>query len=127
MRDRTGFIARVHPRRRVAALPLALAIAGSWVEGSRRPTTRSGRSIAEPPASSRSMVTCHSTRPSIALSLGPGPSCSRARRTFFHAYSNSHFGIVKNPTSRDGLITCILTSEGPMFDPPWTLVGKLAP
>ena len=47
----------------------------------------------------------------------------------FHAYSNSHFGIVKNPatTSPHDLITCILTSEGPMFEPPWTLVGKLAP
>jgi len=47
----------------------------------------------------------------------------------FHAYSNSHFGIDKNPATKSphDLITCILTSEGPMFDPPWTLVGKLAP
>ena len=47
----------------------------------------------------------------------------------FHAYSNTHFGIEKHPASsspRD-LITCTLTSDGPMFDPPWTLVGKLAP
>lgn len=79
MRDRIGFMARVHPhRRRVAALPLALALAGVM-----------GGGIAQ-------------------------------------AYSNSHFGTVKNPASRDGLITCILTSDGPMVDPPWTLVGKLA-
>jgi hypothetical protein len=45
----------------------------------------------------------------------------------FHAYSNSHFGTVKIPATHEGLITCTLTSEGPMFDPPWTLVGKLAP
>ena len=47
----------------------------------------------------------------------------------FRAFSNDHFGIVKVPASLSArpLITCTLTSEGPMFDPPWTLVGMLLP
>lgn len=47
----------------------------------------------------------------------------------FHAYANDHFGIVKKPalSSPHDLLVCTLTSEGPMFEPPWTLVGKLAP
>ena len=47
----------------------------------------------------------------------------------FHAFSNTHFGIEKHPATATGqpLITCTLSSEGPMFEPPWTLVGKLVP
>jgi hypothetical protein len=47
----------------------------------------------------------------------------------FRAFSNSHFGIDMVPasTSPRPLITCTLTSEGPMFDPEWTLVGMLLP
>jgi hypothetical protein len=47
----------------------------------------------------------------------------------FRAFSNSHFGTTMTPASKSPrpLITCTLTSEGPMFDPPWTLVGMLLP
>jgi len=47
----------------------------------------------------------------------------------FRAFSNSHFGITMKPASKSPrpLITCTLTSEGPMFDPAWTLVGVLLP
>ena len=47
----------------------------------------------------------------------------------FHAFSNTHFGIAKHPATAapQPLVTCSLSSEGPMFDPPWTLVGKLVP
>ncbi len=47
----------------------------------------------------------------------------------FRAFSNDHFGLVQVPASLSArpLITCTLTSEGPMFDPPWTLVGMLLP
>jgi hypothetical protein len=42
---------------------------------------------------------------------------------------HSHFGIEKHPatTSPRPLITRTLTSDGPMFDRPWTLVAILAP
>jgi hypothetical protein len=47
----------------------------------------------------------------------------------FRAFSNSHFGTVMTPAERSPrpLITCTLTSEGPMFETPWTLVGMLGP
>lgn len=47
----------------------------------------------------------------------------------FRAFSNSHFGINMTPATKSPrpLLTCTLTSEGPMFDPPWTLVGMLLP
>jgi hypothetical protein len=47
----------------------------------------------------------------------------------FRAFSNSHFGTTMMPASKSPrpLLTCTLTSEGPMFDPPWTLVGMLVP
>jgi hypothetical protein len=47
----------------------------------------------------------------------------------FRAFSNDHFGVVQVPASLSArpLVTCTLTSEGPMFDPPWTLVGMLLP
>jgi hypothetical protein len=47
----------------------------------------------------------------------------------FRAFSNSHFGIEMVPASKSPrpLITCTLTSEGPMFDPAWTLIGMLVP
>jgi hypothetical protein len=47
----------------------------------------------------------------------------------FRAFSNSHFGTEMTPATKSPrpLITCTLTSEGPMFDPPWTLVGMLLP
>ena len=47
----------------------------------------------------------------------------------FRAFSNSHFGTTMTPANKSPrpLLTCTLTSEGPMFDPPWTLVGMLVP
>jgi hypothetical protein len=47
----------------------------------------------------------------------------------FRSFSNSHFGTSMTPASKSPrpLITCTLTSEGPMFDPAWTLVGMLLP
>ena len=47
----------------------------------------------------------------------------------FRAFSNSHFGTTMVPASKSPrpLLTCTLTSEGPMFDPEWTLVGMLLP
>jgi hypothetical protein len=47
----------------------------------------------------------------------------------FHAFSNTHFAIEKHPATASPrpLITCTLTSEGPMFNPAWTLVGMLVP
>ena len=47
----------------------------------------------------------------------------------FRAFSNPHFGTTMVPASKSPrpLLTCTLTSEGPMFDPEWTLVGMLVP
>ena len=47
----------------------------------------------------------------------------------FRAFSNSHFGITMVPALKSPrpLLTCTLTSEGPMFDPAWTLEGMLLP
>ena len=49
--------------------------------------------------------------------------------TVFLAFSNSHFEIRMTPADKAprGLITCTLSSVGPMFDPPWTLEGMLVP
>ena len=47
----------------------------------------------------------------------------------FRAFSNSHFGTTMKPAtvSPRALVTCTLTSDGPMLDPPWTVVGMLLP
>ena len=47
----------------------------------------------------------------------------------FRSFSNSHFDTAMKPAtiSSRPLVTCIVTSEGPMFDPPWTVVGMLLP
>ena len=49
--------------------------------------------------------------------------------TVFRAFSNSHFGTHMTPLdhARRPFISCTLTSEGPMFETPWTLVGVLLP
>jgi hypothetical protein len=47
----------------------------------------------------------------------------------FRAFANSHFGTRMAPADKApvDLITCTLTSEGPMFADPWTLEGMLLP
>jgi hypothetical protein len=47
----------------------------------------------------------------------------------FRAFSNSHFGTTMTPATKPPrpLMSCTLTSEGPMFETPWTLVGMLVP
>jgi hypothetical protein len=47
----------------------------------------------------------------------------------FRTFANSHFGTRMTPADMAplGLITCTLTSEGPMFATPWTLEGMLLP
>lgn len=47
----------------------------------------------------------------------------------FRAFSNSHFGTEMTPVHKSprSLITCTLSSVGPMFDPEWTLMGMLLP
>ena len=47
----------------------------------------------------------------------------------FRAFSNSHFGTTMTPALKSPrpLLTCTLTSEGPMFETAWTLVGMLLP
>ncbi len=128
MRDRTGPIAGVYPRwGRVAALPLALALAGLMGAGVAQATHTFG--TLDCGAAGVFEVDGHLPQHSPIDRPVPwsGTFLLEGTTQVFHAYSNSHFGIVKNPASREGLITCILTSDGPMFDPPWTLVGKLAP
>ena len=128
MRDRTGFIARVNPRwRRAAALPAALALAGVLGGGIAQANHTFG--TLDCGAAGVFEVDGHLPLRSPIDRPVPwsGTFLLEGTTQVFHAYSNSHFGTVKNPASMDGLITCILTSDGPMFDPPWTLVGKLAP
>lgn len=47
----------------------------------------------------------------------------------FRAFANSHFNTRMTPADKApvALITCTLTSEGPMFATPWTLEGMLVP
>ena len=47
----------------------------------------------------------------------------------FRAFTNSHFDTRMAPADKApvDLITCTLTSEGPMFATPWTLEGMLLP
>jgi hypothetical protein len=47
----------------------------------------------------------------------------------FRAFSNSHFGTRMTPADKTAvvLITCTLTSDGPMFATPWTVEGMLLP
>jgi hypothetical protein len=47
----------------------------------------------------------------------------------FRAFTNSHFGTEMTPAVKSPrpLVTCTLTSEGPMFETEWTLVGMLLP
>lgn len=128
MRDRATYIARVHPRwRRAMAIPLAVALAGVLGGG----IAQANHTFGTLDCGSAGVFEVDGHLPLQSPIDRPVPWSGtfllEGTTQVFHAYSNSHFGIVKNPASRDGLITCILTSDGPMFDPPWTLVGKLAP
>jgi hypothetical protein len=128
MRDRTSFIVRV--RRgwaRAVALPLALALAAALGTGVAQANHTFG--TLDCGAAGVFEVDGHLPQNSPIDRPVPwsGTFLLEGTTQVFHAYSNSHFGTVRNPASRDGLITCVLTSEGPMFDPPWTLVGLLAP
>jgi hypothetical protein len=128
MHDRTASIPLVGPRRRrAAALPLALAVVGAFGIG----VAHANHTFGTLDCGGAGVFEVDGHLPQNSPIDRPVPWSGtfllEGTTQVFHAYSNSHFGIVKNPASRDGLITCTLTSDGPMFDPPWTLVGKLAP
>ena len=128
MRDRTSLNGRRHPHwRGPVVLPLALALAGSLGGG----VAQANHTFGTLDCGASGVFEVDGRLPLQSPIDRPVPWSGtfllEGTTQVFHAYANSHFGIVKNPASQDGLITCTLTSEGPMFDPPWTLVGKLAP